>query len=94
LAWAATSRAWRVALAWVELQLAHLGHHGVDIDQVLDPPGQAIGDGRAQHAGVGVHGQHHVLQLFGLDGLQQVADVGLERDRGDIRWRARPARSA
>ena len=39
---------------------AGFGHHGIHIDQVLEPFTHAVGNGCAQHAGIGVNSEHHI----------------------------------
>jgi hypothetical protein len=59
-----------VVLAWVLLQLSPgRGTTASTYTRWLQALGHAIGHGRAQHAGIGVHGQHHIAHLFCLDGV-------------------------
>ena len=61
---------------------AGLGQYGVQIDQMLKPLRPAGGHGGAQHAGVGVHHQHHIVHFFGIHGGHHVLNVRFQIDVG------------
>jgi hypothetical protein len=60
---------------------AGLGNHRIDIHEMPQPAGLPVRDGGADHARVGMDGQHDLIHLFGRDGVGHIRDMGFERDR-------------
>jgi hypothetical protein len=51
------------------------GQYRVQIDQVTQALGPAVGHGGAQHAGIRMHHQNHLVHFFGVHGGHHVGDV-------------------
>ena len=58
------------------------GQHGIDIDQVPQLAGPAVGHGGAEHAAVAVHDEDAVVEFLGVQRAQHVGDVGFQVDGG------------
>jgi hypothetical protein len=68
----------------VQHRVTVFGQEGLDEDSVGDSPGHAISHLSSDHARIAVRDQHDGVGAGGLDGLDDVADVGLEPDFGHV----------
>ena len=54
---------------------------GVEVDDLADPVGGAVGDTGDHHAAVAVADEDHVVQVLVEQQVHDVVDVGVEVDR-------------
>ena len=66
----------------VEHRLAVPCHRPVQVDEVRDPPRQAVRNAGDDHRAVAVADQHDVAEVLVLEDAEHVLDVGVEVDPG------------